>query len=132
MSIVHSAPARIRHGITVTVTLALAAAAVALIEGAGDSPLVAQASATLEATIFRFDPQGDDFVRTQTTLQTEEGESAANTMLAHDSPAYEALMQKRSYTGEATLFGQSYDAHYAPLTDADGGLTGALFVAVPR
>ena len=55
-----------------------------------------------------------------------------NTMLTHDSPAHRALVEMRSYSGEATLFGRSYDANYAPLTDAEGGLTGALFVAVPR
>ena len=29
-------------------------------------------------------------------------------------------------------FGKKYDANYAPLTGADGKLTGALFVAVPE
>jgi cache 3/cache 2 fusion protein len=45
------------------------------------------------------------------------------------SPAYNALIKKTSYTGKATLFGQTCGAHYAPLTDAGGELTGAIFVA---
>jgi methyl-accepting chemotaxis protein len=89
----------------------------------------ASAETKLAATIFSYD--GTDFVRTQTTL-TQEGQSEANTKLDHDSAAYKALSQKQSYTGPATLFGQDYDANYAPLVDADGKLTGALFVAVPK
>jgi hypothetical protein len=75
----------------------------------------------LAATIFSYD--GTDFVRTQTTL-TEDGKSAVGTKLA--------LSQKQSYNGPATLFGQDYDSHYAPMVGADGNLTGALFVAVPK
>jgi len=83
----------------------------------------------LAATIFSYD--GADFVRTQTTL-TEDGGSAAGTKLDRNSDAYKALAQKKSYNGPATLFGQDYDAHYAPMVGADGNLTGALFVAVPK
>ncbi|HEX5386523.1 MAG TPA: Cache 3/Cache 2 fusion domain-containing protein [Gemmatimonadales bacterium] len=86
--------------------------------------------AQLEASIFSFD--GHDFTRTNTTLMTEEGKSAVDTKLDHNSPAYKALMRKRSYSGEATVFGHKYDANYAPLTDGGGKLTGALFVAVPK
>jgi len=83
----------------------------------------------LAATIFSYD--GADFVRTQTTL-TEDGESAAGTKLDRNSAAYKALSQKQSYNGPATLFGQDYTAHYAPMVGADGKVTGALFVAVPK
>ena len=84
----------------------------------------------LEASIFSFD--GKDFTRTKTTLMTEAGASAAGTKLEHDNPAYKALVAKHSYTGEATVFGKKYDANYAPLTDAGGKVTGALFVAVAK
>jgi hypothetical protein len=39
---------------------------------------------------------------------------------------------KHSYSGDATVFGKKYQANYAPLTNADGKLTGALFVAVAK
>jgi hypothetical protein len=84
----------------------------------------------LEASIFSFD--GKDFTRTKTTLMTEAGASAAGTKLEHDSPAYKALTAKKSYSGEATVFGKKYDANYAPLTDGSGKVTGALFVAVAK
>ena len=83
----------------------------------------------LAATIFSYDSA--DFVRTQTTL-TEDGQSAAGTKLDRNSATYKALSQKQSFTGPATLFGHDYDADYAPMVGADGKLTGALFVAVPK
>ena len=77
-------------------------------------------------TIFNYD--GQDFIRFQTTLLTEEGKSAVNTKLDHDYPSYQALIQKRSYIGEAIIFGRDYETYYAPLTDEQGQLTGAIFV----
>ena len=90
---------------------------------------VASAETKLAATIFSYD--GTDFVRTQTTL-TQDGQSAVNTKLDHDSAAYKALSQKQFYSGPATILGQGYQANYAPLVGADGKLTGALFVGVPK
>jgi len=93
----------------------------------GSSASLAQTK--LDASIFSYD--GKDFVRTETTLM-KDGQSAANTKLASDSPAYKALVEKKSYTGPATVFGRDYQANYAPLTGADGQLTGALFVGVAK
>ena len=87
------------------------------------------AEAKLEASIFSYD--GKDFVRTQTTLM-QGGQSAVGTKLDHESPAYKALAQKHSYIGPATVFGQNYQADYAPLIGDDGKLTGALFVGVAK
>ena len=84
----------------------------------------------LEATIFSYD--GGDFVRTHSTLMTEGGKPAVNTKLDRATPAFKALAQKHSFSGEVTVFGKRYDGNYAPLTDASGRLTGALFVGVPR
>src|SRR6478752_7452143 len=87
------------------------------------------AQTKLDASIFSFD--GQDFTRTETTLM-KEGQSAVGTKLAPDSPAYKALVEKKSYTGPATVFGKDYQANYSPLTSEDGKLTGALFVGVPK
>jgi len=83
-----------------------------------------------ESTVFAFD--GQDFIRTHTTLLTEAGISAVGTKLARDNPGYTALMQKRSHTGEVTLFGHRCDANYAPLIDQDGQVTGALMVCLRK
>ena len=121
--------ARVGKGIGIALALIVAGALFAF-AGDGGSPVAAQAPATIEATIFSYD--GHDFVRTRTTMVTEEGKSAVNTKLDRDTPAYKALVQKRSYTGDATVFGRKYEASYAPLTGKDGRLTGALFVAVAK
>jgi OFA family oxalate/formate antiporter-like MFS transporter len=78
------------------------------------------------ATIFSFN--GTDFIRTQTTLLTAEGRSAVNTKLDREAPSYQALRHMRSYRGEATIFGRTYETFYAPLTGENGELDGAIFV----
>ena len=93
----------------------------------GSSASLAQSK--LDASIFSYD--GKDFVRTETTLM-QGGQPAVGTKLEHDSPAYKALVEKHSYTGPATVFGQNYQANYAPLIGGDGKLTGAIFVAIPK
>jgi hypothetical protein len=120
---------QIGKSIAIVLGLAVVVALIALTSGSR-SPVAAQAEGKLEATIFSFD--GKDFTRTKTTLVTEDGKSAVNTKLDHSTPAYKALLKKHSYVGEAEVFGHKYDADYAPLTGADGKLTGALFVATPK
>jgi hypothetical protein len=109
--------------------LAAVASAAILAAGVG-SGVAAATHPKIEASIFSYD--GSDFVRTQTTLVTEKGQSAANTKLDHPSPAYKALAAKHSYVGEVTLYGKKYDANYAPLTGDDGKVTGALFVGIAK
>jgi hypothetical protein len=120
---------RLGKAVIPTLVLALSAPVIALAHDDGGVP-APRVKSTLEASIFSYD--GKDFVRTRTTLTTAAGKSAVNTKLDHASPAYKALVDKRLYTGEATVFGRRYDANYAPLTSADGQVTGALFVAVAK
>jgi cache 3/cache 2 fusion protein len=122
--------ARVSKLIVVALVLAFSGALVAFVDEDSRPWVTAQTQAKIEATVFAYD--GQDFVRITTTLVTEKGRSAVNTKLDHDTPAYKALIQKRSYTGDVTLFGRKYEANYAPLTGDDGRLTGALFVAVSR
>ncbi|MBI3528121.1 MAG: Cache 3/Cache 2 fusion domain-containing protein [Betaproteobacteria bacterium] len=109
------------HGISASISKLLLAAVFSL--AAAGIALAAQ-----ESTIFTYD--GQDFIRAQTTLTTEDGKPAVNTKLDRNSPAYKELIKKHSYTGEAILFGKRCDASYAPLVNASGHLTGALFVAL--
>ena len=93
----------------------------------GSSASLAQTK--LDASILSYD--GKDFARTETTLM-KDGQPAVNTKLEPDSPAYKALAEKHSYTDPVTVFGKNYQGNYAPLIGADGKLTGALFVGVPK
>src|SRR6476646_1792105 len=98
-----------------------------LVTALGSSASLAQSK--LDASILSYD--GKDFVRTETTLMNN-GQSAVGSKLQPDSPAYKALVEKKSYTGPATVFGKDYQANYAPLIGEDGKLTGALFVGTPK
>lgn len=118
---------RVAKKVAVVLVVALVGTVLTLIAAAGGTALHAQSSATLESTIFSWD--GTDFVRTHTTLMTEDGKSAVGTKLDHASAAYKPLTEKHSWQGKTKLFGKSYDSYYAPLTDNDGKLTGAIFVA---
>ena len=119
-----------RGGTRRLLALGITCSTVTLAWGHYRGPAPAQAPDRLDATIFAYD--GHEFVRTKTTLVNEAGKSAANSRLDHSNPAYKALVQKHSYSGDALIFGKHYDANYAPLTGSDGHLTGALFVAAPR
>jgi cache 3/cache 2 fusion protein len=130
MRVPHGISARVRNGMGFALLLVLSAALMAFAGHERAAPQAAPASPKLEATIFAFD--GEDFVRSQTTLVTDAGQSAVGTKLDHATPAYKALMEKRSYTGDATIFGRKYEANYAPLTGADGRVTGALFIGLTR
>jgi hypothetical protein len=109
------------------VVLALAGALLAVAE---THAAPAGVKGKLDASILSYD--GKDFVRTETTLLTKDGKPAVGTKLDQATPAYKALVDNHSYTGDATVFGRGYHANYAPLTDADGKVTGALFVGMPK
>lgn len=124
-----SMSASVVRGIGLAAALVVAGALVQVVHAHGGARVASQGSA-LEATVFSYD--GHDFVRTKTTMMTQDGKSAANTKLDQSSPAYKALVKKHSFSGEVTVFGKKYDAYYAPLTGDDGKLTGALFVGTPK
>jgi cache 3/cache 2 fusion protein len=116
--------------IILALVLAFSSTSTAFVVASHSARVATQAPPRIDASIFSYD--GHDFVRTSTTLLTQDGKSAVNTKLDPNSPAYKALVQKHSYTGSATVFGRAYDANYAPLTGADSKLTGALFVGVAK
>ena len=82
--------------------------------------------AELGSSIFRFD--GQDFIRTDTTLIDENGNPAVNTKMDRNYPGFKALLDKKSYNGRLMLFGKQVDSKVAPLTDENGNVTGALAV----
>jgi methyl-accepting chemotaxis protein len=77
------------------------------------------------ATIFA--RSGDDFVRISTSLKKEDGSRAMGTFLGTKSPAYEPIMKKQTYVGNARLFGKDYITVYAPIV-ADDKVIGILFI----
>jgi methyl-accepting chemotaxis protein len=79
------------------------------------------------ATVFAKD--GDDFVRISTSLLKEDGTRAMGTYLGGaKSPAYEPVMNKQTYVGNARLFGKDYVTVYSPILDVENNVIGILFV----
>ena len=79
------------------------------------------------ATVFARD--GDDFVRVSTSLLKTDGKRAMGTYLGGSkSPAYEPIMNKKTFIGNARLFGKDYVTVYSPIVDASGDVIGILFI----
>ncbi|KAF1053920.1 MAG: Methyl-accepting chemotaxis protein McpA [Stenotrophomonas maltophilia] len=78
------------------------------------------------ATVFVRD--GDDFVRITTSLTKQDGSRALGTVLDHQHPAYQRLLDGQDYLGRAVLFDRYYMTRYSPVRDADGRVIAVLFV----
>ena len=74
--------------------------------------------------------QGDDFLRTATSLKKEDGSRSTGTPLGAAHPALPSLLAGKSYTGKATMFGRNFITHYLPIRDAAGKVIGAYFVGL--
>ncbi len=72
----------------------------------------------------------EDFVRISTSVQREDGTRAVGTILDHDHPGYQKLLNKEPYLGLASLFGRPYSTKYVPIIDQTGACLGALFVGI--
>ncbi|WP_041956162.1 methyl-accepting chemotaxis protein [Sulfurospirillum arsenophilum] len=77
------------------------------------------------ATIFVL--SGDDFIRVSTSLKKEDKSRAMGTFLGKNSPAYESIMKKQKYIGNARLFGEDYITVYSPILQ-DNKVIGILFI----
>jgi len=82
--------------------------------------------AELGSTIFTFD--GQDFIRTETTLMDEDGNLAINTKLDRSHPGYKIMLNKKSWSGKDIVVGRQLYSYLAPLIDKDGKVAGALAV----
>ena len=84
------------------------------------------------ATIFAYDASKDDFTRVTTSIKKADGSRAVGTDLGKASPAYAAIKQGHSFTGEATILGAPYLTVYTPLKDPAGKVIGILFAGIPE
>ncbi len=80
------------------------------------------------ATIFI--RHGDDFVRVATSVKKADGARAVGTNLGKTHPAFEKIMQGKSYRGMAVLFGKPHVTEYVPVMDAGAKVIGILYVGV--
>ena len=78
------------------------------------------------ATVFM--RKGDDFERITTSLKRQDGERATGTLLDRNHPAYRLMLEGKTYTGRAVLFGKPYMTHYEPVRNAAGQVVAILFI----
>ncbi len=74
--------------------------------------------------------QGDDFVRTSTSVTNEKGERATGIPLGAGHPAVRPLLRGEPYTGKAKMLGRDFMTHYIPIRDSAGQVIGAFFVGL--
>lgn len=89
-------------------------------------------TADAAATIFAYDPVKDDFVRITTSIKKADGSRAVGTTLGKTSPAYVAMKQGHSFSGEATILGAPYLTVYTPIKTPAGAVVGILFAGIPE
>jgi Cache 3/Cache 2 fusion domain/Methyl-accepting chemotaxis protein (MCP) signalling domain len=88
-------------------------------------------------TVFQRTPDGA-MLRVMTNVIGADGRRAVGTLLAATtaggapSPALTAVLDGRTYVGEANILGTDHYTAYAPLRDGDGGVVGVLYVGVPK
>lgn len=78
------------------------------------------------ATVFM--RRGDDFERIATSLKKQDGQRAVGTNLSRSHPAYSLMLEGKTYTGRAVLFGKPYMTHYEAVRDTSGTVIGILFI----
>ncbi len=76
-----------------------------------------------------FVAKGDDFERISTNILKEDGNRAVGTMLGTDSKAYQSMVDKELYIGQASILGKNYVTAYQPIVVEDK-VIGILFTGV--
>ncbi len=77
------------------------------------------------STVFAKTNKG--FLRISTSLKKEDGSRAYGTFLGENSDSYRAIMAKKTYVGQATLFGKNYITIYEPIIENEQ-VIGILFI----
>jgi len=82
------------------------------------------------ATIFVRD--GNDFRRITTNVEKADGTRAVGTMLGSQSAAYNPIMNRELFLGEAMILGHPYLTAYDPVVDDSGKVIGIYFIGVKK
>jgi methyl-accepting chemotaxis protein len=82
------------------------------------------------ATIFV--REGNDFRRISTNIRQADGSRAVGTFLGTGSTAYNPVMQRSLYIGQATILGSPYLTAYNPIVNQDNEVIGIMFLGIPQ
>jgi methyl-accepting chemotaxis protein len=84
------------------------------------------------ATVFRFDPEKNDFVRLSTTVKKADGSRAVGTYLGNTGPVFPVIMLGKVFSGVASILGTPYQTGYLPIESPDGKKIGILYIGVGK
>lgn len=97
---------------------------------AGHFDLVDEFGKDHEVTATIFKRQGNDFERIITNIKKEDGSRAVGTNLGAKSDAFEPIMDKKSYIGNAIILNKPYLTIYEPLLSKTNELIGIYYVGI--
>jgi len=98
----------------------------------GRFDVVDQISQDLGVVTTIFAREGKDFTRISTSIRQANGERAVGTKLGTSSAAYQPVMNKELYLGEAVILGASYLTAYQPVLDGKDDVIGILFLGISQ
>jgi methyl-accepting chemotaxis protein len=84
------------------------------------------------ATVFRYDPAKNDFVRLTTSVRKADGTRAIGTVLGNTGVVFPVIMRGGVYNGRADILGIPYQTGYMPIAASDGKPLGILYVGVGK
>jgi len=90
-------------------------------------PIIFSLSNKTQLVYTLFTRSGDEFIRTSTSVLEENNKYAVGTLLLHDNPAYQPILNGKSYNGGVLLFNTNYYASYTPIFDSFTGLVIGIY-----
>lgn len=99
---------------------------------AGKYDIVDKISEDLGVVTTIFERTDNDFTRISTSIRQVNGQRAVGTKLGTTSAAYEPVMEKKLFLGEAMILGESYVTAYQPIIDNTQNVIGILFLGIPQ
>jgi len=96
----------------------------------GRNDVIDEISRDLGVVATVFQREGNDFTRIITSIQ-DNGQRAVGTRLGTDSEAYEPVMRRTTYVGEAEILGSNYVTAYDPIIGENNEIIGLNFIGIP-
>ncbi len=84
------------------------------------------------ATVFRFDPARNDFVRLTTSVKKADGTRAVGTVLGNTGVVFPVIMRGEVFKGVAHILGIPYQTGYLPIFANDSKPSGILYIGVGK
>lgn len=98
---------------------------------AGRFDVIDQFGAEHEVTATFFKRKNNDFIRVITNIKKADGSRAVGTNLGSASDAYQPIMDKETFVGNANILGIPYLTIYEPILNRTNELIGIYYVGIP-